>query len=118
MTEARGEGESARDELRTEQSPANDEAVALIEKACNGKWVVLVDYETYCVPLKLSQVVRLIALARQRPGWVWVPEEPTWEMLEAIEEAYAPIEATGRAAYMAALAAAPQPPAGKSDNSE
>jgi hypothetical protein len=28
---------------------------------------------------------RLITLARQRPGWVWVPEKPTDEMYKAYD---------------------------------
>jgi hypothetical protein len=53
--------------------------------------------------------VRLIALARQRPGWVWVPKESTEAMIEALEAAYAPAEGTALAAYTAVLAAAPKP---------
>jgi hypothetical protein len=31
---------------------------------------------------QVTAVKRLIALARQRPGWIWVPQEPTQAMLD------------------------------------
>jgi hypothetical protein len=64
-----------------------------------------------------EQIERLIALARQRPRWVWVPEEPTREMLLKMEAAGPnPDNDDGmdpfrweRGSYKAALAAAPKP---------
>jgi hypothetical protein len=64
----------------------------------------------------LDQFERLIALARQRPGWVWVPEEPTEAMVHAywldIETPMLSYE-TPRAAltsrWKALLAAVPAP---------
>lgn len=50
----------------------------------------------------------LEALA-QRNRWQLVPKEPTEEMLEALERAYAPAEGTSMQAYAAALSAAPKP---------
>jgi hypothetical protein len=66
----------------------------------------------------LGKIERLIALARQRPGWVWAPQEPTPEMIRAIVKSYEDrqlytrklrVSAGEYAAddYKAALAAAP-----------
>ena len=71
MSEAdtRGDGESAR-----------QEALRLAREAgfvtASGVWS----------DIAVTQLIRLIALARQRPGWVWVPEEPTTRMLQEIWE--------------------------------
>ena len=73
QTEARGEGESAR-----------DEALRLLVKACGIPVHKVMDFETGHYPLSIDQVERLIALARQRPGRVWVPKD-TKEWAERIE---------------------------------
>jgi hypothetical protein len=56
--------------------------------------------------LSVHQLVHLIALARQRPGWVWVPEDPDFRMQHAMQlAAQAGCQDVG--IYKAALAAAP-----------
>jgi hypothetical protein len=62
---------------------AHDEALRLIVKVCDLPVHKIMDFETGNYPLSLEQVERLIALARQRPGWVWVPEKPTEDMQSA-----------------------------------
>jgi hypothetical protein len=103
---------------------ARDEALRLIVKVCDLPVHKIMDFETGNYPLSLEQVERLIALARQRPRWVWVPQEPTKEMLLAIIKSYEDrqlytrklkVSAEEYAAddWRAALKAAPKPQEGE-----
>jgi hypothetical protein len=71
-------------------------------------------------PLTAEELERVVYLARQRKGWVWVPEEPTREMLLAILKSYEDRQLYTRKLrtsaeeyaaddWSAALAAAPKP---------
>jgi hypothetical protein len=85
---------------------ARDEALRLAERF---------GHKTFGIsgPIKVKYefteegLIGLIALARQRPGWVWVPKEPTSEMINAAfwEDG----EQTARNVWREMLAAAPKP---------
>jgi len=96
---------------------ARDEALRLIKEAVLADETFDKRFDTIgYARFSVEELVRLIALARQRPGWVWVPEEPTEAMVHAywldIETPMLSYE-TPRAAltsrWKALLAAAPQP---------
>lgn len=54
-----------------------------------------------------NNIERLIALARQRQGWKWVPEEPTGEMMQKFRLC-CDYHTTWTEAWNATLAAAPR----------
>jgi hypothetical protein len=92
---------------------ARDEALRLSKEAG-----VFLDYrlETpHHNERQVTAIQRLIALARQRPGWVWVPKEPTKEMRKAGAQLWMTGDPEGNAkcTYQAMLAAAPRPEDGK-----
>jgi hypothetical protein len=84
---------------------ARDEALRLAREAGFSIVEGVTDYAD------ADLLVHLVELARQRPGWVWVPEEPTYRMLSA--SYYPDCNAAKRTEiYKAMLAAAPKPEKG------
>jgi hypothetical protein len=77
---------------------ARDEAVRLAMEA---------GFELPMPEMRLSNCVRLIAIARQRPGWVWLPDEMTVEMFQAYD-----LAPNWKQGYRDMLAAAPKPEEG------
>lgn len=64
----------------------------------------------YVAAMSLDSFVRLIALARQRPGWVWVPEKGTNAIFAAgmsYDSRFTRLLV--EAMWMSMLAAAPKP---------
>jgi len=61
----------------------------------------------------IEGAMELIALARQRLGWVWVPDEPTQAMWEAAKTTVPDGWGNLDDMYRAMLAAAPKPGEGK-----
>jgi hypothetical protein len=103
--EARGEGESARQEALRLAREAGFEFVDqqdMIPPEC----FPLTDSK---VQYGLEAFMRLVSLARQRPGWVWVPED---DVRGAVRYLSKSAITGGRALSMriqASLAAAPKP---------
>jgi hypothetical protein len=99
---------------------ARDEALRLAREAGIGSPVPGSENAWVLIP---DELVRLVALARQRPGWVLVPEMPTEEMLSAglagwdyTSMTAAPLSnrtILAAVTYHRMLAAAPKPEEGK-----
>jgi hypothetical protein len=80
---------------------ARDEALRLAREA---------GFELPMPEMRLSNCMRLIALARQRPGWVWVPEDATQAMCEAVFDVRPSL---ANAVWHQMVRAAPKPGEGK-----
>jgi hypothetical protein len=92
---------------------AREEAFRLGEEsgllaAIRDEW----DYmEEATIPVgSMAAIERLIALARQRPGWVWVPEDATQAMCEAVFDVRPSL---ANAVWHQMVRAAPKPEEGK-----